>query len=244
MNLFTSIAEYLGSIRFFRNIAAIFTKAGYMKFIFNGLKMTLIISFGAAVLGLILGTILALCKLSDKKNKWMAFPRFLADAYITIIRGTPMALQLFIMAFVILAIRGFPQELTAIIAFGINSGAYVAENIRAGILSVDAGQTEAGLSLGLTRSTTLTRIVIPQAIKNVIPAICNELIALIKETSIVSMIGMLDLTAAAKNIGSGNNLASYIEPMLVVALFYLAIVYLLSFAIKKLERRLRAGDKR
>jgi len=148
------------------------------------------------------------------------------------------------MFYVIFTFRGFPEVVTAIIAFGINSGAYVAENIRAGILSVDIGQTEAGRALGLTNATTMMRIVIPQAIKNVIPTIGNEIIALIKETSIVSMIGMFDLTMAAKIIGSGNNMASYLIPMSVVALFYLAIVYALTLGIKLIERRLRAGDKR
>ena len=155
-----------------------------------------------------------------------------------------MALQLFIMFYVIFTFRGFPEVVTATIAFGVNSGAYVAENIRAGILSVDYGQTEAGRALGLTSGTTMMKIVIPQAIKNVIPAIGNELIALIKETSIVSMIGMFDLTMAAKIVGSGNNMASYVVPMAVAALFYLAIVYLLTFAIKLIEKRLRASDKR
>jgi ABC-type amino acid transport system permease subunit len=168
----------------------------------------------------------------------------LCNLYVTVIRGTPMALQLFIMYFVILAFRGFPAEITAILAFGINSGAYVAENIRAGILSVDYGQTEAGRALGLGYTKTMIKIVIPQAVKNVIPAMCNEFIALIKETSIVGMIGMFDLTQAAKILAAGDKLASYLEPMLVVALFYLAIVYSLTFVIKKLERRLRAGDKR
>ena len=155
-----------------------------------------------------------------------------------------MALQLFIMAFVVLAIRGFPLAVTAIIAFGVNSGAYVSENIRAGILSVDIGQTEAGRSLGLSAGATMRYIVIPQAIKNVIPSIGNELIALIKETSIVSMIGMYDLTAAAKNVGSGQNLANYLAPMTVAALFYLVIVYVLTFIIKRIERRLRQSDRR
>ena len=148
------------------------------------------------------------------------------------------------MAYVIFAIRGFPQQVTAILAFGINSGAYVAENIRGGILSVDIGQTEAGRSLGLSSIVVLWKIVIPQAIKNVIPAIGNELIALIKETSIVSMIGMFDLTQAARIIGSGNNMATYIVPTTVAACFYLAIVYLLTFAIKLIEKRLRNSDKR
>jgi polar amino acid transport system permease protein len=156
-----------------------------------------------------------------------------------------MALQLFIMAFVVFAIKGFPMEIVAIIAFGINSGAYVSESIRAGILSVDQGQMEAGRALGLPYGKTMTKIIIPQAIKNVIPAIGNEIIALIKETSIVSLVGeIIDLTVAAKNIGAGNELANYLVPMTVVALFYLAIVYSLTFIIKIIERRLRASDKR
>jgi His/Glu/Gln/Arg/opine family amino acid ABC transporter permease subunit len=231
-------------MKFFNDVIQCFANGKYLTSIFEGLKLTLIISVGAAIVGLLLGTIVALVGISNNKSKWMLIPRTICNLYITIIRGTPMALQLFIMAFVIFAIRGFPLEITAILSFGINSGAYVAENIRGGILSVDVGQTEAGRALGLSSGTTMFRIVIPQAIKNVIPSIGNEMIALIKETSIVSMIGMYDLTMAAKIIGSGNNMASYIVPMSVVALFYLAIVYLLTFAIKMIERRLRAGDKR
>lgn len=228
---------------FITKVIELFNTQKYMDSIFEGLKTTLIISVLAALLGLVLGTIVAIVTIA-KKTVWMRIPKFLCNLYITIIRGTPMALQLFIMAYVIFAIRGFPIIVTATLAFGINSGAYVAENIRAGILSVDIGQTEAGRALGLPGRTTMLKIVIPQAIKNVIPAIGNELIALIKETSIVSMIGMYDLTMAAKIIGSGNNMASYIVPMAVVAMFYLAIVYLLTFAIKIIEKRLRASDKR
>ena len=230
-------------MNFINKIIELFTSENYMQMVFEGLKTTLIISVLAALLGLLLGTIVAMVTIA-KKSRWMIVPKWLCTIYITIIRGTPMALQLFIMAYVIFAIRGFPLEITATIAFGINSGAYVAENIRAGILSVDFGQTEAGRALGLSGATTMMRIVIPQAIKNVIPSMGNELIALIKETSIVSMIGMFDLTMAAKIIGSGNNMASYIVPMTVIALFYLGIVYLLTFAIKIIERRLRASDKR
>ncbi len=228
---------------FIKKIIELFSTEKYMDSIWEGLKLTLTISVLAALLGLVLGVMVALVGIA--KDSWaMKVPKLLCKVYITIIRGTPMALQLFIMAYVIFAIRGFPLVITATIAFGVNSGAYVAENIRAGILSVDIGQTEAGRALGLTGATTMAKIVIPQAIKNVIPAIGNELIALIKETSIVSMIGMYDLTMAAKIIGSGNNMASYIVPMTVVALFYLAIVYLLTFGIKMIEKRLRAGDKR
>ena len=233
---------FLASV--WENIGKIFTTTEYIETIFYGLKTTLIISLGAVVLGLLLGVLVALVKISKSKSKWMMIPRGICNVYITIIRGTPMALQLFIMAYVVFAIRGFPLEVTAIIAFGINSGAYVAESIRAGIMSVDYGQTEAGRAMGLSSGTTMMKIVIPQAIKNVIPAIGNEFIALIKETSIVSMVGMFDLTMASKIIGGGNELASYLAPMLVVAVFYLVIVYLLTLVIKLIERRLRASDRR
>lgn len=232
------------SAGFFETIALIFSNEKYLMMIWEGLQTTLVISLGAAALGLLLGLLVAIVKISNSKSKWMAIPRFLCGVYTTIIRGTPMALQLFILTFVVFAIRGFPTTVTAIIAFGINSGAYVSENIRAGILSVDKGQTEAGRALGLSGAQTMMKIVIPQGMKNVIPAIGNELIALIKETSIVSMVGLFDLTQAAKVLGSGQNLATYFAPMMVVALFYLAIVYLLTWLIKIIEGRLRAGDKR
>ena len=214
-----------------------------MGMLFSGLGMTLLVSLFAAILGLVIGTLVALVAIAPN-SRMMKLPKLLCRIYVTIIRGTPMALQLFIMIYAIFAIRGFPEEITAILAFGINSGAYVSESIRGGILSVDIGQTEAGRALGLPSGVTLRKIVIPQAIKNVIPAIGNELIALIKETSIVSMIGMYDLTLAAKVIGAGNNMASYIVPMSVAACFYLAIVYALTFGIKRVEKRLRAGDRK
>ena len=230
-------------MNFFEGVYTLFTNPNYMQSLFKGLQITLVISVAAAVMGLLLGTVVALITICPDSPA-MKIPKWISKIYITVIRGTPMALQLFIMFYVIFTIRDFPEIVTATIAFGINSGAYVAENIRAGILSVDVDQTEAGRALGLTSGITMRKVVIPQAIKNVIPTIGNELIALIKETSIVSMIGMYDLTMAAKIIGSGNNMASYLIPMSVVALFYLAIVYMLTFVIKKIERRLRAGDKR
>ena len=155
-----------------------------------------------------------------------------------------MALQLFIMFFVIFAIKGFPSIITAIIAFGLNSAAYTAEVIRGGILSVDPGQTEAGLALGLSRMTIFMKIVAPQAVKNIIPALGNEIITVIKETAIVSMVGMYDLNMAAKDIGSGQNMASYIVPMVTAALFYLATIYLISFIVKRIENSLRKSDLR
>ena len=228
---------------FIKNVGILLGNEKYMGMLFEGLGKTVLVSVFAALLGLVLGTVVAMIGIAGD-SPVMKVPKILGKIYVTVIRGTPMALQLFIMAYAVFAIRGFPKEITAIIAFGVNSGAYVSENIRAGILSVDIGQTEAGRALGLNGKTTMMKIVIPQAIKNVIPAIGNELIALIKETSIVSMIGMYDLTQAAKVIGAGNNMASYIVPMSVAACFYLTIVYTLTFVIKKIERRLRAGDKR
>ena len=228
---------------FFAEIWELLSSEKYMGMLFTGLGTTLLVSVFAAILGLLIGTVVALVAISPD-SKLMKLPKIICKVYVTIIRGTPMALQLFIMMYAIFAIRGFPEQITAILAFGINSGAYVSESIRGGILSVDIGQTEAGRALGLPRGVTLTKIVIPQAIKNVIPAIGNELIALIKETSIVSMIGMYDLTQAAKVIGAGNNMASYIVPMSVAACFYLVIVYALTFGIKAIEKRLRAADRR
>ena len=164
---------------FIKKIFELFTTEKYMDIIFKGLGTTVSISVVAAILGLILGVVVAFVSIAPKTRITSIF-KAICKVYVTIVRGTPMALQLFIMAYVVFAIRGFPKFLTASIAFGINSGAYVAENIRAGILSVDIGQTEAGLALGLPYRTTMLKIVIPQAMKNVIPAIGNELIALIK----------------------------------------------------------------
>ena len=208
----------------------------------EGLGNTLLITIGALAIGVVIGALIAIAKYFSEGNKKLRWVNWICDVYTTVIRGIPMTVLLLLFFFVIFvsARDGVP---VAIAAFGINSGAYVSENIRAGILSVDIGQTEAGRALGLGSRVTMMKIVIPQAIKNVIPAIGNELIALIKETSIVSMIGMYDLTQAAKVIGAGNNMASYIVPMSVAACFYLAIVYLLTFAIKIIERKLRAGDK-
>ena len=230
-------------MKFFNDVGVLLSNEKYVGMLFEGLGTTLLISVFAALIGLVLGTLVAMVGIMNESPLSKVL-NAISKVYVTVIRGTPMALQLFIMAYAIFAIRGFPKEITAILAFGFNSGAYVSENIRAGILSVDIGQTEAGRALGLSGKTTMMKIVIPQAIKNVIPAIGNELIALIKETSIVSMIGMYDLTQAAKVIGAGNNMASYVVPMSVAACFYLGIVYLLTFSIKKIEGKLRAGDKR
>ena len=228
---------------FFNKIGELFSTPEYIDALLHGFFLTIQISYFAIIIGMILGTIIALIDVA-KPSKWLIIPKFLGRVYTTVIRGTPMALQLFIMFFVIFAIKGFPSIITAIIAFGLNSAAYVAEVIRGGILSVDQGQTEAGMALGLSRTTIFFKIVAPQAIKNIIPAVGNEIITVIKETAIVSMVGMYDLNMAAKDIGSGQNMASYIVPMFVAALFYLATIYLITFIVKKIEKSLRRSDLR
>ncbi len=226
---------------FFSKITELFSTPEYIDSLLHGFWLTIQISYFAILIGVILGTIIALID-TAKPSKWLMIPKFICRAYTTVIRGTPMALQLFIMFFVIFAIKGFPSIITAILAFGLNSAAYTAEVIRGGILSVDKGQTEAGLALGLSRMTIFMRIVAPQAIKNIIPALGNEIITVIKETAIVSMVGMYDLNMAAKDIGSGQNMASYIVPMFVAALFYLAVIYVITFIVKQIEKSLRKSD--
>lgn len=231
---------------FFRQLWEAVSTGKYIKLFLEGFGTTLIIAVGASVLGLVLGTLVSVVKIAAQRNRrsvLLRIPEFICNLYVSVIRGTPVALQLFIMAFAILAIRGFPLELTAILTFGINSGAYVAESLRAGIQSVDLGQTEAARSLGLSEAQSMLSIVIPQAIKNVIPAIGNELIALLKETSIVSMVGIVDLTNAAKIIGAGNEMATYLAPMVVAAIFYLAVVYLLIFAVRAIERKMKQSEQ-
>ena len=228
---------------FFPKLVELFSTPEYIESLLHGFLLTIQIAYFAILIGIALGTIIALIDVA-KPSKWLVVPKFICRIYTTIIRGTPMALQLFIMFFVIFAIKGFPSIITAIIAFGLNSAAYTAEVIRGGILSVDPGQTEAGLALGLSRMTIFMKIVAPQAVKNIIPALGNEIITVIKETAIVSMVGMYDLNMAAKDIGSGQNMASYIVPMVTAALFYLATIYLISFIVKRIEKSLRKSDLR
>ncbi|MDO4526843.1 MAG: amino acid ABC transporter permease [Candidatus Saccharibacteria bacterium] len=227
---------------FFSKLVELFTTPAYLDSLWHGFLLTMQISFFAVIIGFLLGLLIALVETSTAR--WLAPLRFVCRCYVTIIRGTPMALQLFIMFFIIFAIRDFPQIVTAVLAFAFNSAAYSSEIIRGGILSVDIGQKEAGLALGLSKSTIFWKIIAPQAIKNIIPALGNEVITVIKETAIVSMVGMYDLNMAAKDIGSGQNMASYVVPMFVAALFYLAVVYLISFVVRKIEMRLRRSDAR
>ena len=219
-----------------------------MGYIWQGFGTTLAVTLVAALIGLVLGFIVAVVKIAAMNNKWMKIPAFICNVYTTVIRGTPVALQLFLMVFSILAFPNF-KPYAAILTFGINSGAYVSENIRAGIMSVDNGQMEAGRSLGMPWGATMVRIVFPQAIKNVVPAIGNEMIALLKETSIIGWVGStvnsltFDLNAAASQIALGLG-GAYLAPSIIVGVFYLIIVYAMVLIIKLVEGRLRKSDRR
>lgn len=226
---------------FISKVVELFSTGEYIDSLLNGLLLTLEIAFFAIIIGTILGILIAIIQ-TAKKTPWLTIPKAICKIYVTIIRGTPMALQLFIMFFIIFAIRGFPEILIAIIAFGLNSAAYSSEIFRSGILSVDRGQREAGLALGLSRMQVFWHITMPQALKNSILPFGSEIVTVVKETAIVSMIGMYDLNMAAKDIGSGKNMASYIVPMFVAALMYLAVVYLITLIVNFVNRRLRKSD--
>lgn len=215
---------------------------GRWKLYLEGLGVTMEVTVGAAILGIVLGAIVAICKIFARDNPKLRPLDMLCDVYITVIRGTPVMVQLLIFAFVIFATISFDYSVyIAILSFGINSGAYVAEIMRAGIQAVGTGQTEAGRSLGLTRSMTMRHIILPQAIRNILPALVNEAISLLKETAIVGYVAMGDVTYMATMIRS----RTYSPvPLLLTALIYLAIVMLLTWGMRKLERRLRKGDHR
>ena len=222
-----------------------FIEKNRYKYLVEGLGNTLIITLFALLIGVILGILIALVRVSyaqaSKKHPIHAVLNFICGIYLTIIRGTPMVVQLMIMYFVILTGDISPITI-AIIAFGINSGAYVAEVIRSGIQSVDRGQTEAGRSLGLSAASTMIYIVLPQAFKNVAPAIFNEFIVLLKETSVAGYVGIQDLTKGGDIIRSITYDA--FPPLIAVALIYLVIVIILTRILHYIEGRLAKSDLR
>lgn len=206
------------------------------KYIIEGLKNTLLIALGAVILGTILGTIFALIRNIHDSTGKIKILNFLAKTYITVIRGTPSILQLMIIYYVIFKSSSVNIVLVGILAFGINSGAYVAEIIRAGINSVDKGQKEAGYALGLPYSQVMFHIVIPSAIKNILPALGNEFITLVKETSVGAYIGIVELTKASDIIASRTY--DYFFPLIIIALIYLCITLLLTKIFGIIERKL------
>lgn len=211
------------------------------KLYFEGLSITLEIAFFAAIVGLLIGVVVALMKLSTRRNGKKTIWAVIANAYIDVIRGTPSVLQLLIMWFVIMK-SSRNGTLIAVLSFGINSGAYVAEIVRAGIMAVDRGQSEAGRSLGLSKAQTMIYIIIPQAIKNVLPPIGNEFIVLLKETAIVGYVGLSDLTRMANQISSRTYEA--FMPLIGAAVIYFVIIKILTVLLNMLERRLRKSDNR
>ena len=205
----------------------------------EGLGNTLIITFGALVIGVIIGTLVAVTKYYCEGNPKLRFVNWLCDLYTTVIRGIPMTVLLLLFFFVLFvsARNGVP---VAVAAFGINSGAYMAELIRSGINAVDKGQMEAARSLGMSKSQAMVKVVMPQAIKYILPAIGNECIALLKETSVAGYVAVVDVTKAATNIR--NKTYDAVNPIILLALIYLVMVVALTRLLAIMERRLRKSD--
>ena len=206
------------------------------KYIFEGLFNTLLIAFFAVIIGIVIGILIALVRHNYEVNKKFRVLNKIVTCYVNIIRGTPVLLQLMIIYYVIFKSVDISIIIVGVIAFGLNSGAYVSEIIRSGINSIDKGQMEAGLSLGLSYNKTMFYIIMPQAIKNIMPALGNEFITLIKETSTGAYIGIMELTKASDIIASRTY--DYFFPLLIIAIIYLLLTLGLTKLVNVLERRL------
>ncbi|HOQ01931.1 MAG TPA: amino acid ABC transporter permease [Acetivibrio clariflavus] len=220
-----------------------YTNKGYTK-VLIGLRNTLCIATLGLFIGIVIGTIIAGIKVMPKYKKLPKILEKICDFYVGLFRGTPVVVQLLVAYFVVLPLIGIKlTPLTVcILVFGLNSGAYVSEIMRSGIMSVDHGQMEAGRALGLSYRVTMLKIVIPQAVKNILPTLGNEFIALIKETSVVSFVGASDLYVAFSYIGS--NSYEFMVPYLAMALIYIVLVMIIASLVKVMERRLRKSDRR
>jgi len=216
---------------------------GY-KMVTEGLINTLLIAVFGLILGILIGTLIATVRVIPK---YKVLPRVLnsiCSFYVNLFRGTPIVVQLLVFYYVLLPIMGvrMPGVRVAMLVFGLNSGAYVSEIMRSGIMSVDGGQMEAGRAVGLSFGTTMIKIVIPQAVKNILPTLGNEFISLIKETSVVSFVGATDLYVAFNYIGS--NSYEFMVPYLVMAMIYIVLVLVITLGIKIMERSLAKSDRR
>ena len=238
MNIFDSIA--LAFQQWGQQLYATFIEEDRYMMLVDGLKSTLIITVGALIIGVVLGAIIAIIKYCGDDIPFMKPLCKLCDLYTTVIRGIPVVVVLLIFYFVIL--KRSDGIVVGIVTFGINSSAYMAELMRSGIQAVDPGQMEAGRSLGMSQLQTTWKIILPQAMKNILPAIGNEMIALLKETSVAGYVAVSDLTRAGNLIR--NNTYDAVNPLLVVALTYLALVVILTKLLGILERRLAKSDKR
>lgn len=224
-------------------LTAFIDNGGYVS-VLEGLKNTMIIAVFGLIIGILIGTVIATVRVLPK---YKTLPRVLdaiCSFYVGLFRGTPIVVQLLVFYYVLLPLMGVHMSslYVSVIVFGLNSGAYISEIMRSGIQSVDHGQMEAGRAVGLSFGTTMLNIVIPQAVKNILPTLGNEFIALIKETSVVSFVGASDLYKAFNMIGT--NSYEFMVPYLVMALIYIAIVMLITLGIKLMERGLRKSDRR
>lgn len=223
-------------------LTAFIDNGGY-RGVIEGLSNTMKIAVVGLLIGIVIGTVIASIRVLPK---YKLLPRVLdkiCSFYVALFRGTPMVVQLLVFYYVMLPLLGINMSGVdvALVVFGMNSGAYVSEIMRGGILSVDPGQMEGGRSVGLSYFTTMMKIVIPQAVKNILPTLGNEFITLIKETSIVSFVGATDLYKVFNNIGTNNY--EFMVPYLVMAIIYIVIVCIITLAIRLMERRLRRSDR-
>ncbi len=216
---------------------------GYVK-VLEGLQNTIVIAVLGLIIGIVIGTVIAAVRVIPKYKTLPKVLNSICGFYVGFFRGTPIVVQLLLFYYVMLPLMGIriTGVNVSILVFGLNSGAYISEIMRGGILSVDAGQMEAGRAVGLGYWTTMLRIVIPQAVKNILPTLGNEFIALIKETSVVSFVGAADLYVAFNYIGS--NKYEFMVPYLVMAIIYIVLVLIISAGIKIMERSLRKSDRR
>ena len=210
------------------------------RYITDGLKITLLVTVFAVLIGVVLGFLIAIVRTTHDKTGKLKILNAICKVYLTVIRGTPVVVQLMIIYFIIFGSVDISKVVVAIVAFGINSGAYVAEIFRSGIMSIDNAQFEAGRSLGFNYAQTMMYIVMPQAFKNVLPTLCNEFISLLKETSVSGYIALQDLTKGGDIIPSRTYDA--FMPLIAVALIYLAMVMIFTKLVSLLERRLRNSD--
>lgn len=220
-----------------------YTHGGYTR-VLTGLKNTLYIAIVGLALGILIGTVIAVIEVFPKYKRLPKVLDSFCSFYVGLFRGTPIVVQLLVAYYVALPLLGLnmPGLNVCVLVFGLNSGAYISEIMRSGIMSVDPGQMEAGRAVGLSYSVTMLKIVVPQAIKNILPTLGNEFIALIKETSVVSFVGAADLYVAFSYIGT--NSYEFMVPYLVMALIYLVLVMAISLLIRIMERSLRKSDRR
>lgn len=237
MEALQSIGQFFA--RWLAQLEATFIEKQRYLLLVDGLKNTLIITAGALVIGVVIGSLVAMIKYCGQDSRLLRPLCWLCSVYTTVIRGVPVVVQLLIFYFLIL--KSSDGLVVGIVTFGINSGAYMAELMRSGIGAVDAGQMEAGRSLGLSRIQTTIHVILPQAMKNILPAIGNEMIALLKETAVAGYVAVQDLTRAGNLIR--NNTFDAFNPLIVVALTYLIIVVALTRLLAVLEKRLHKGDR-